>query len=88
MARAVSTSARCWLNECVLRTVAAINEPMAVRATATTASAINTSRRVKPATACRFSKGVGADNFYASRQPICPNLVGEPRSSETNRTAA
>src|SRR5712692_9084685 len=68
--------------------VVAINDPIAVSATATRASATSASISVKPATARLRSGAVGCDNLDTSGEPVDANLEAPSQSRHRYRSAA
>src|SRR5258705_5013213 len=75
MERAVCINATCCSSERTPRTFVAITDPIATMETATSASAINTSMIVKPASLRSVGCGAAGDNFDPSGQPVDANLV-------------
>src|SRR5882724_12956848 len=87
MERAVCIRVTCCSSERTPRTFVDITDPIATMETATTASAINTSMIVKPASRRSIGGGVARNNFNPSGQPVDANLVANIKSRQRDGPA-
>src|SRR5258705_11369154 len=86
--RAVCINVTCCSSKRTPRTFVDMTDPIATMDTATTASAINTSMIVKPASRPSIGGGAAGDNFDPSGQPVDANFVAgiEPHQCDDPTT--